>query len=410
MRKTHMSYVIRVGVLFIVFAGVSHLLAEAVREQTEPATTGNEIQIESTNSLADGKSRTSRSSSSRATRGSSTRASSRGSSGTSARSSRGGTSYRSARKGSYPRRSVDRSRYSGSSRGSRHTGHHRGYYNGSRYVYHGNRYGSYYPWGYVYGWGYGYGHYLNYWPGFYFSLHHGPGFWWGYPYHRQYVAYSHDYDAGSLDLNVKPKKTEVYLNGYYIGKTGAFDGWPGHLNLKEGTYELIFYLEGHETVRKEFTVNAGIVTRDRFQMIPGEAVKPADMSDPPEQTRPERPKPRAYATYRRGATRSMADHPYAKRRLQPPIADASTPRESDYRDLRDEPARVSFVIEPGDASVYLDGKLVGSAAELQKNEKLLLDAGEHTLEVIRPGYKPYKQEFTVESGKTLNLDVKLEME
>jgi hypothetical protein len=405
MRRTHriISHVIRVGLLSAVFAGASFLLAEAVREETGPAITNTEVPATAPDALAGGKTRATRTSS-RSTRASRSSGSTRTSRGT--RTTRTSTS-----KSSYPRRSVDTSRY----RSTRHPGRHRGSShhssNGSRYVYynHPYGYGFGYPYGYYYGYGWGFGHYLNYWPGFYFSLHHGPGFWWGYPYNRQYVRYADDYDAGSLDLNVKPKKTEVYLNGYFIGKTGAFDGWPGHLNLREGTYELIFYLEGFETVRKEYTVHAGIVTRDRFDMVSGEAVKPTEISDPPKQAIPER-KPRAYATYRRGAGRSMADHPIARRRLEPPVADTGSGPESDERDLRVEPARVSFVIEPADASVYLDGKLVGSAAELQKSDKLLLDVGEHTLEVIRPGYKPHQQTFIVESGKTLNLDVILEKE
>jgi hypothetical protein len=397
-----MRYVIRVGLLSAVFAGASFLLAEAVRKETGPVITQSEVQATTPDALAGGKTRATRAS----------RSSSRASS--SARSSRSTRTTRTTRttsyKRDYARRSVDKSHYRSS-----HPGRHRGSshhsYNGHRYVYYGYPYNYGYPYGYFYGYGWGYGHYLNYWPGFYFSLHHGPGFWWGYPYNLNYVRYAYDDDAGSLDLNVKPKKTEVYLNGYYIGKTGAFDGWPGYLNLREGTYELIFYLDGHETVRKEYTVHAGIVTRDRFQMTSGEAVKPTELSDPPKQVAPER-KPHNYATYRRGAGRSMADHPIARRRFDPPVTDtgsAAVPA-PDARDLRIEPARVSFVIEPADASVYLNGKLIGSAAELQQSDKLLIDAGEHTLEVIRPGYKPHKQTFSVESGKTLNLDVNLEKE
>ena len=149
--------------------------------------------------------------------------------------------------------------------GSRgHHGHHR---------YHG--YGHYG----LYGYG-GYGHH-----GYY--GHHSP---YGHGYYGNYSArfYGPDGnpyrvvstvgDLGALDLNVKPKNAQVYLNGTYIGVSGKFDGRPSYLWLKEGTYELIFLNEGYMTVIREFAIHAGAVIDVKLRLVPGRSVLPEELT------------------------------------------------------------------------------------------------------------------------------------
>ena len=129
-------------------------------------------------------------------------------------------------------------------------GHH-GYYG---YRSHYGHYGAYRHHGY-YGHNSYYGHYS---PRFYGpdgDLHRGVG----------YVE-----NVGALDLNVKPKKTQVYLNGNYIGLTDRFDGFPDYLWLKEGTYELTFYSEGHMTVVQEFAIHPGAVIDVKLRLVRGQ--------------------------------------------------------------------------------------------------------------------------------------------
>ncbi len=82
---------------------------------------------------------------------------------------------------------------------------------------------------------------------------------------------------GALDLNVKPKNTQVYLNGNHIGVTGKFDGSPNYLWLKEGTYELTFYNEGYMTVVQEFAIHAGAVMDVKLRLVPGLSVPPEEL-------------------------------------------------------------------------------------------------------------------------------------
>ena len=137
-----------------------------------------------------------------------------------------------------------------------------------------------------------YGHYSGH--GFY--GHHGFG------HHGYYGSYAYSYTPryfygpegnpyrvagnaaglGALDLNVRPKRAQVYLNGNYIGNAGRFDGRPDYLWLKDGTYELALYLEGHATVVREITVQPGAVLDVEFRLPPGSATRPEQPAESPE--------------------------------------------------------------------------------------------------------------------------------
>ncbi len=117
----------------------------------------------------------------------------------------------------------------------------------------------------------GYGHHGYYSQHGYYGHHYYPGFY-GYSSHSQHgVASIH---LGALDLNVKPKKTQVYLNGNYIGMTDRFDGFPGYLWLREGTDELIFYNEGYMTMVQNSAIYPGVVIDVRVRLVQGKPVPP----------------------------------------------------------------------------------------------------------------------------------------
>jgi hypothetical protein len=91
----------------------------------------------------------------------------------------------------------------------------------------GYGYGGYGYGGYGYG-GYGYGGYGN----------------GGYP------AYGYgdqqQYDLGSLRLQVKPREAEVYVDGYYVGQVGEFDGGFHKLDLEAGPHKIEVRAAGFE--------------------------------------------------------------------------------------------------------------------------------------------------------------------
>lgn len=118
--------------------------------------------------------------------------------------------------------------------------------------------------------------------------HHGHHGHYGYGNHYYPRFYGHNggpYQAvglldylGGLDLNVKPKNTQIYLNGRYIGVTDNFDGIPRYLWLEEGTHEVIFFNEGYKTVLHEFIVRPGAVMKIKQRLQRGDSLPPEELS------------------------------------------------------------------------------------------------------------------------------------
>ncbi len=288
--------------------------------------------------------------------------------------------------GHYPRttsRSRTTSRRGGHRPTRTHSSHHRGgrhYYRPHSYVHVG--YG-YYPWYRSH-----FFHPYYYWPPFY-----GPHYYGNY-YGAYYAS-----NAGAIDLNVKPKRAQVFLNGHYIGNTDKYDGFPSYLWLKRGTYEVIFYLDGHETVRKIYSPQPGVVIKERFHLNAGEAISPDKLSDPPQSTVAERRTPRS----------PDESHPRARRRYYRVKEEAQeAPVEDEALDIREDPGLLNLSVTPEDASIYLDGRFLGTGADLPRKRGLILDPGDHVLEITRPGWRPKKLEFSLKEGEDLQMNVKLD--
>ncbi len=288
------------------------------------------------------------------------------------------------------RKGGSRHSYARRDGGARPAPRHRGYrgYRG-RHYYGGRSYhGYYYPYRY-----YPYRYYHPYFWHHYFWPHYwGPSYW----------TYRYDYNSGAIDINVRPKKTQIHLNGHYIGTAGQFDGLPGYLWLRKGTYELIFYLEGHRTVRKVYDIYPGVVIRERFTMTSGESIPVEELTEKPP------PVVRVDDSDHRRDERSEAPRRY--RLNKPPAAKAQAePEAAEDLDLRSEPGRAQISATPGDASVYLDGRFLGTAEDLaRRGGEVILDPGEHRVQVSRPGYREKDITFVVRPGETTTVNVVLD--
>lgn len=253
--------------------------------------------------------------------------------------------------------------------GSRGSGHHRGYV--------GAHVGYYYPGYYYPSWRWG-------WWG---PWWYGPYYWgWGgQPLPPSGVGYPAT-NLGGLDLNVKPKKAAVYIDGQYVGLVKQFDGYPSYLWLEKGTYELSFVREGYATITRTFEVRPGLVFDVRLRLHPGESVLPEER------------------------TAAVGGPAKSGTGVAPPsaAAPASTgPRQPTVS--TEETGRLQFVVEPADATVYLDGRLLGSGEELEAlRAGLIVEPGRHTVEVVRPGYSPQEMTIFVEPGGELDLKVRLD--
>ena len=277
------------------------------------------------------------------------------------------------------------------------------YYRGGHYYpYYGPRFYPYY--GPYWGWGWG-------------------SWWWGDdPYYwghgSYYGRYRDRYDdrygtLGALDIDVSPGKTEVWIDGRYTGTADDFDGFPQYLWLDRGVYDLVLFREGYATIARQITIRPGQVVSMGDRLQPGESVRPEDLATKTHDRRDERvtyEEKRREEIARRDSDGMDDWRERARRRME------ERDRYEDDEEGRpvageDGVSRLRLDIEPSDASVYLDGRFVGTGADLQRlRVGLRLEPGEHRIAVVRPGHKAEEQEFTVAVGEEVELEFDLESE
>jgi hypothetical protein len=211
---------------------------------------------------------------------------------------------------------------------------------------------------------------------------------------------------------VAPGRTEVYLDGQYLGKVDAFDGWPRFLWLPKGTYDVVFYLDGYETIARQISVYPGVVIDIDDRMEPGESIRPEDLASKSTEVRDERLRNEREQRERveRGERGDDAeDWRDRVRRERGDRRYEDDDEDVDVEEVSPRHGRLRLDVEPEDASVYLDGRFVGTGTELgMMRGGLPVAPGEHRLAVVRPGRKAEERDFTVEPGEEVELEVELE--
>jgi hypothetical protein len=272
------------------------------------------------------------------------------------------------------------------------------------------------------------GYHGGYYGGYYGPYGFWPRFWWGWygdpyyyphPYYGGQPVYYGEGDAGALDLDVAPGRTEVYLDGERIGTVDAFDGWPRYLWLRKGTYDLVFYLDGYKTVARRITVYPGTVIDINDRLEPGDSVRPEDLVSKSTERRDERlryERQRREELERGEERRGEYGEDWRDRmRRQRGSRDDENGRERDVDEVDEEEVRgdsrrghLLLEVEPDDASVYLDGRFVGTGEELSMMRSgLPVSPGEHKLSIVRPGHRAQEREFMIEAGEDIELEVEL---
>ncbi|MES1245861.1 MAG: hypothetical protein ABUT39_29910 [Acidobacteriota bacterium] len=82
---------------------------------------------------------------------------------------------------------------------------------------------------------------------------------------------------GALDIDVRPGRTEVWIDGLYAGTADDFDGFPQHLRLDPGVHCLVLYREGYTTLSRLILVGAGVTINVHDSMRRGISVRPQDL-------------------------------------------------------------------------------------------------------------------------------------
>ncbi len=207
--------------------------------------------------------------------------------------------------------------------------------------------GGFYGWGPYWGFGFGYGPWFGpydgsyYWPG---GVSFGAAMMAGY---------------GAVDLDVRPNRAEVWVDGKYVAEARDLDGDPSYLWLKQGPHHVVVYHGGEKRFEEDVDVQVGMKTNLKVRLEKGE-------SEPPG------PRP---------------------------------PAEARSEEQRREPGEIRLKVTPDDASVYVDDEFRGAGQALMN---LRLAPGHHRVEVARPGFRTAERQVEVEAGRTVDLDIALE--
>jgi hypothetical protein len=182
-------------------------------------------------------------------------------------------------------------------------------------------------------------------------------------------------DESSLRLQVTPRETEVFVDGYFAGTVDNFDGRFQRLRVQPGEHELTLYLEGHRKVTQQVLIRPRATFRIRYAMMPIAAGETPDARP----VAPARPAAPAETTDALGREVARGDASYGA---------------------------VAIRVQPAGAEVLIDGDRWEGGAD---NEPLVvrLSPGSHRIEIRKEGYRPYTTQVDVREGATLPINVSL---
>ncbi len=118
--------------------------------------------------------------------------------------------------------------------------------------------------------------YFGYWSPWYGGWPYWYGSYWydpfGYPYwNRRYLP-----ATGSLRLQVEPRNTQVYLDGYFVGIVDDFDGVFQRLRVAPGGHEVVLHLPGHRNATQKLYLPVGSTYNLKHRMEPLPAGAPEE--------------------------------------------------------------------------------------------------------------------------------------
>lgn len=235
--------------------------------------------------------------------------------------------------------------------------------------------------------------------GLWWGVYWGP--WWDWPGWYLGSGRAVDPSLTVVDTDVSPERARVYLNGELVGTADDFDGFPDYMYLEPGRYTLEFRLGGYksESVTIEAREGRFFPLDLELERVAGDREEPWYEGDPKGlpnrrvfgggEAAPEQPAGRGPDRSLRRETRGEGGRPPAVRAARGAVLDLK--------------------VSPGNAAVYLDGELVGTAEELRRLERgLAVPPGKHEVEALAPGKKARALTVEVGAGETQHVVIELE--
>lgn len=220
---------------------------------------------------------------------------------------------------------------------------------------------------------------------FYYPYYAYPWYPWGwYPAPYYYGPYYYD-NSASLQLQVTPRQTEVFVDGHFAGIVDNFDGTFQRLHVEPGEHELTLFLTGHRLVTQHVYVQPHGTFRVKYAMEalgPGEAepVRPVGDTRPPDSSR-----------------QAPVDA------LGRPAPAGPAPREAGRP--ASTSGSVAIRVQPGDAEILIDGERWTGGGD----ERLVvqLTPGAHQIDVRKDGYRDFTTQVEIRGGETTPLNISL---
>ncbi len=130
--------------------------------------------------------------------------------------------------------------------------------------------GGYYGYGFgpnfAQGWGWGWGWGPQYWPPY------GPSAY--RPVGSLDLGVVTMAGVGAVDVDARPARAEVWVDGRYVGEAHDFDGHPSLLWLEEGEHTLAFFKGGYRALEEKVEVRRGVRTRVKVRLERGASEPP----------------------------------------------------------------------------------------------------------------------------------------
>jgi hypothetical protein len=287
--------------------------------------------------------------------------------------------------------------------GTRPVYYSRGYYSPAWYYgYYGLGYSPF--WGSPFWWGYpslGWGPYGYPW---------GYGYGWGYPY-----GWGYD-DRGTARTIVKPKQTEVFVDGYFVGVADDFDGVFQGMKLDPGGHEITLYLDGYRSSTHKVMLQDGKTFKLRHDMVKLGDGEPREARPVPPPQPPRQPGTAPGRYGRPGSPRGVPVDPDDPNVAEPPTAmpperEGWPPRNhpgppgSRARSSR-EAGQLVIRVQPAGAEVLIDGERWEMPPDQERLDVSVPD-GEHKIEIRKDGYRTFTTTVTVRRGENTPLNVSL---
>jgi hypothetical protein len=218
-------------------------------------------------------------------------------------------------------------------------------------------------------------------------------FWYGWYGYTYPAAYPIVYDnSSSLRIQVEPRETEVYVDGYYAGTVNDFDGFFQRLHVSPGQHEIELFLDGYRAVKQQVYLQPGATFKVRYTM---EKLRAGDTSE-------ERPTPQAPpADAAPPAQAPPPSSPPPTRQRPAPRPESAPPADSSFGAL-------VIQVQPADAEILVDGEPWQSADGARL--VLQLPPGDHRIEVRKNGFETFRSTVRIRRGETTPVNVSLAQE